>query len=283
MPTPATMPLLLVDGHHLLYRAHFGFPKRFEALDGTDATGAFGFVALLRKHHLELCAGHEVIVVFDAEDGAAARARADAGYKANRPGADHSPIQALAPLKRMLDLAQVPWVEAPGAEGDDVLASLAGRAVADGRPVVVLSGDRDLYGLLTGPGVRILSPQAPPERQFVTADTVVERYGVTPGQWADFRALTGDPADNLPGVPGIGPVTAARLLAGGRELEDLPLTAPGRLAKPLARTRACWDDVMRWRSLHLLNTGLTCHAPLTGTATGELPAPANLMKAASLW
>lgn len=283
MPGAATVPLLLVDGHHQLYRAHFGFPKRIEALDGTDVTGAFGFAALLRKAHREQCPGHEVLVVFDAEDGAATRAQADASYKANRTEADHSPIQALAPLKQILDLADVRWLETAGTEGDDVLATIAMRASAAGRPVVVLSGDRDLYSLLADPGVRILNPQAPPECQFITADTVLERYGVSADQWADFRALTGDPADNLPGVPGIGPVTAARLLAGGRRLEDLPLTTPGRLAKPLARTRSCWDDVMRWRSLHRLNTTLTCPNPLTGTATDELPAPTALMKAAGLW
>ncbi|MEU9087475.1 5'-3' exonuclease H3TH domain-containing protein [Streptomyces sp. NPDC048357] len=227
--------------------------------------------------------GDEVLVVFDAEDGAATRAQADASYKANRTEADHSPIQALAPLKQILDLAGVRWLETTGTEGDDVLATIAMRASAAGRPVVVLSGDRDLYSLLADPGVRILNPQAPPERQFITADTVLERYGVSADQWADFRALTGDPADNLPGVPGIGPVTAARLLAGGRRLEDLPLTTPGRLAKPLARTRACWDDVMRWRSLHRLNIALTCPNLLTGTATDELPAPAALMKGAGLW
>ncbi|MFD9270733.1 hypothetical protein ACFWB1_21925 [Streptomyces goshikiensis] len=96
MTAPA--PLLLVNGHHLLHWSHLGFPKRFHALDGTDVTGAFGFVALLRKAHRAHCADHEVLVVFDAEDGSACRVQVDAGYKANRAEADHSPIQALAPL-----------------------------------------------------------------------------------------------------------------------------------------------------------------------------------------
>ncbi|MFI5987623.1 5'-3' exonuclease H3TH domain-containing protein [Streptomyces sp. NPDC051555] len=280
----ATAPLLLVDGHHLLYRSHFGFPKRFQALDGTDVTGAFGFVALLRKAHREHCAGHEVVVVFDAEDGAAGRVEADPAYKANRANADHSPIQALAPLKEMLDLGGVRWLEWPGAEGDDVLATISTREAAAGRAVVVLSGDRDLYGLLAEDCIRILNPQAPPGRQFVTAGTVAVRYGVTAAQWADFRALTGDPADNLSGVAGVGPVTAARLLGGGRQLEDLPATAPGRLAKPLARIRETWQDVLRERSILRLNHEVPVPQDIvTGTATPELTAPALLMKAAGLW
>ncbi|MER6444070.1 5'-3' exonuclease [Streptomyces venezuelae] len=281
--TATTPPLLLVDGHHLLYRAHFGFPKRFEALDGTDVTGAFGFVALLRKAHREHGHGHEVLVVFDAEDGADGRIQADAGYKANRAAADHSPIQALAPLKAMLDLGAVRWLEWPGTEGDDVLATIAAREAA-GRAVVVLSGDRDLYGLLAQDGIRILNPQAPPGRQVVTAPAVADRYGVTPAQWADFRALTGDRSDNLPGVQGVGPVTAARLLAGGRRLEGLPDTAPGRLAKPLARIRETWDDVVRVRSMLRLNCDLPYpQDTVTGTTSPELTAPATLMKAAGLW
>ncbi|MEU9416016.1 5'-3' exonuclease H3TH domain-containing protein [Streptomyces sp. NPDC048272] len=280
----AHAPLLLVDGHHLLYRAHFGFPKRFQALDGTDVTGAFGFVALLRKAHREHCHGHEVLVVFDAEDGADGRIQTDAGYKANRADADHSAIQALAPLKAMLDQGVVRWLEWPGAEGDDMLATIATREAADGRAVVVLSGDRDLYGLLAQEEIRILNPQAPPGRQFVTAHAVADRYRVTPAQWADFRALTGDRADNLPGVPGVGPVTAAQLLTGGRRLEDLPATAPGRLAKPLARIWETWDDVVRVRSILRLNCDLPYpQDTVTGTATPELTAPATLMKAAGLW
>ncbi|MER7761833.1 MFS transporter [Streptomyces sp. NPDC097619] len=225
--TATAPPLLLVDGHHLLYRAHFGFPKRFEALDGTDVTCAFGFVALLRKAHREHGAGHEVLVVFDAEDGADGRIQAEAGYKANRADADHSPIRALAPLKAMLDLGAVRWLEGPGAEGDDVVTTIATREAAAGRAVVVLSGDRDLYGLLARDGIRILNP--------------------------------------LPGVQDVGPVTATRLLTGDRRLEGPSATAPGRLAKPLARIRETWDEVVRVRSV----LRLTCDLPYpSNTVTG---------------
>ncbi|WP_030299390.1 5'-3' exonuclease [Streptomyces katrae] len=283
MPS-ATVPLIFVDGHHLLYRAHFGFPKGFHSLDGTDVTGAFGFVALLRKAHREHCTGHEVLVVFDAEGGAADRAQTDGGYKANRAAADPSPIQALAPLKEMLDQGGVRWLERPGAEGDDVLTTIATRTAADGRAVVVLSGDRDFYSLLSADGVRILNLQAPPGRQFVTARSLPDRYGMTPAQWADFRSLTGDPSDNLAGVGGVGPVTAARLLAGGRRLEHLPATAPGRLAEPLGLIREPWGDVLRERSLLRLNCGLPIpQGIVAGAVTPELTPAAVLMKAAGLW
>ncbi|MCX4632809.1 5'-3' exonuclease H3TH domain-containing protein [Streptomyces sp. NBC_01443] len=284
MAMAMTAPLLLVDGHYLLTRSHFGFPKRFQALDGTDATGAFGFMALLRKAHREHCAGHEVLVGFDAEDSAAGRVQVDATYKANRADADHSPIQALAPLKEMLDQGGVRWLEWPGAEGDDMLATIATREAPVGRAVVVLSGDRSLYSLLASDGIRILNPQGPPGSQFIAARAITHRFGVTPAQWADFRALTGDPNDNPPGGAVVGPVAASRLLTGGRQLEDLPATAPSRLAKPLIRIRETWEAVLHERCLLRLNYEVPVpQDTATGTAAPELTPPAVLMKAAGLW
>ncbi|MFJ3728228.1 5'-3' exonuclease H3TH domain-containing protein [Streptomyces sp. NPDC090045] len=277
-------PLMLVDGHHLLYRAHFGFPRSVTAPSGKDLTGLFGFVALPRKAHREHCPGQEVFAVFDAEDGAAGRAENVPGYKAARAGADHSPVVYLPAVKQALDAAGVRWLEQPGCEGDDVLATLAKLAVVTGREVIVFSGDRDLYGLLDGQRVRVLNTQLPAGSQLVTAADVADRFGVHPVQWPDFRALTGDASDGILGVAGVGPVTARQLLAGGRRLEDLPETASGRAGTGLAKARARWPEVLAWRAALRLNA----HVPvpddlLTGRPTPDLVPASQLLTEAGLW
>src|SRR5216683_1069423 len=143
-------PLLIVDGHHLLYRSWHGFTeRRIRSRDKTrDLTGVFGFLAILRKTHLEEAPGHEIIVAFDAENAAATRQSQDAAYKASRPGADHTPIQSLGMVKLGLDAVQVQWIELDGCEGDDLIAALARSATASGRAVTCYSGDRDLFQLL---------------------------------------------------------------------------------------------------------------------------------------
>ncbi|MER6399344.1 hypothetical protein ABT263_25350 [Kitasatospora sp. NPDC001603] len=120
-------PLLLVDGHNLLYRSWYGFPTRVLSHDKSeDRTGLFGFVALLRKAQRLHAPGHEVFVVFDAEDGADARIAQDSDYKANRAvETDAGLIGSLKHVKAALDHAEVRWIEHDGCEADDVIATLA--------------------------------------------------------------------------------------------------------------------------------------------------------------
>jgi 5'-3' exonuclease len=169
------------DGHHLLYRAWWGFSSnRVTVADGRDLTGVFGFIALLRKAHREAAPGHEIVVAFDAEDAAAARQAADPRYKAARATADHAPIRSLGMVKECLDTAGIRWAEVPGAEGDDLLAALARAATETGSTVTCYSGDKDLYQLLSGE-VSILTPT----RRHVTASQLPGSHGVTPAQCID--------------------------------------------------------------------------------------------------
>lgn len=281
-----TPPLLIVDGHHLLYRAWFGFPARINNRAKTrDLTGVFGFLALLRKAHLAHAGDHEIVVVFDGENGTTSRTDADGEYKANRASADHSPIASLADVKHGLDTCSVGWLEIDDAEGDDTIATLTANANAagDGRTVTIMSGDRDLHQLLDRPCVRILNTAAHPERRIITAERVNDRYGVRPRQWPDYRALTGDPADNIAGIPGIGPKTAARLLHDGLTLDDLP--ASGRLIGATgARVIERWDDVRRWRDLIRLDAKITIpYDPVRRKATPPLPPAAVILESLHLW
>jgi 5'-3' exonuclease len=272
-------PLLAVDGHHLLYRSWWGFTdRRIMSRDKTrDLTGVFGFLAILRKTHLEAAPGHEIIVAFDAEDAAAARQAADPGYKAGRATADHAPVRSLGMVKQGLDAAGVRWAEVPGAEGDDLLATLAATAAATGRQVTCYSGDRDLYQILTG-SVSILTPA----RRHITAAWLPGQFGVTAPQWPDYRALTGDPADSIPGINGIGPKTAARLLAGGTGLEQVP-SSPALTPQRRQAITASWDKLLAWREIIRLNDKVPLSETATSQATAPLPRAAEILDRLALW
>lgn len=273
-------PLLFVDGHHLLYRSWWGFTdKRITSSDGSrDLTGVFGFLAILRKTHMETAADHEIVVVFDGENAAASRQTQHAEYKADRATADHTPIQSLRMVKDGLDAVGVDWIELDDVEGDDVLATLTSQAVRDSRDVTCYSGDRDLLQLVSDT-TSILNPA----RRRITVTDVVDRYRVRPEQWPDFRALTGDPSDNIPGIRGIGPKIAAALLADGLHLDQLH-DSP-RLHRPRYRTLIdAWAQVLTWRDLIRLNHQVALsHNPCNGTPTPALPRAATVLHQLALW
>jgi hypothetical protein len=141
------------------------------------------------------------------------------------------PILALPDVKAGLDTHGITWIEIGDAEADDVIATLA--AAHPGREVLIASMDQDYYQLVRDPGpdhaaVRVLNTAMRPGTRLIGLAEVTARYGITPGQYPDFRALCGDASNNIPGVRGVGAKTAAALLAGGLVLEDMP--ASGRLS-----------------------------------------------------
>ncbi|AQY20224.1 hypothetical protein T261_00802 [Streptomyces lydicus] len=272
-------PLLLVDGHHLLHRAWYGFAARIYNRDKSiDRTGIFGFAALLRKAQTQHADGFELFVVFDAEDGSTGRAAEDTAYKAQRPGPEPGLIESLALVKDALDHSNVRWIEQDGCEADDVIATLTRQARADGRPVDIMSGDKDFIQLLDDPTVRLLNPALRIDRRYTTAADIHPRYGVTPHQWADYRALTGDPSDNIAGVKGIGPKTAARLLSGRRGLESVPIED----LRPYWADH--WGQARRWREMIKLDRKVDLPDDLLTTApTPGLPRAALVLEALGLW
>jgi len=273
------------DGHNLLFRACFGTPAQILSRDETgkrDLTTQFMFFALLRKGNNDEFRGWpEVMVVFDGQDGADHRKDTDPGYRATRPDGHEAPrpILALPDVKSGLDNHGITWIEIDYAEADDVIATLA--ATCPGRDVLIASTDRDYYQLLCDGGpdhgaVRVLNTAMRPGRRLIGPAEVTGRYGITPAQYPDFRALSGDTSDNIPGVRGVGAKTAAALLAGGLRLEDLP--ASGRLSggKGTAIT-AAWPQVLTWRSMIQMRPGLPLPAGPTGAATTPLPIPGDVI------
>lgn len=170
------VPLLLIDGHNLLFRACFGTPAQIlsrDEEDKRDITTQFMFFALLRKGiNDELAGWPEVIVVFDSQDGAADRKDTDPGYKATRPDTPEAlkPILALPDVKTGLDLHGITWIEINDAEADDVIATLT--AADPARDVLIASTDQDYYQLLRDPGpgrgaVRILNTAIRPGNRLI--------------------------------------------------------------------------------------------------------------------
>jgi DNA polymerase-1 len=204
--------VLLVDGHHLAYRT-FHALKGLTTSRGEPVQAVYGFAKSLLKALKE--DGDSVIVVFDAK-APSFRHEAYEGYKAGRAPTPEDFPRQLALIKELVDLLGLARLEVPGYEADDVLASLAKKAEKEGYEVRILTADRDLYQLLSD-RIHVLHP----EGYLITPAWLWEKYGLRPDQWADYRALTGDESDNLPGVKGIGEKTARKLLEEWGSLERL--------------------------------------------------------------
>jgi DNA polymerase-1 len=199
--------LLLVDGHAYAYRA-FHAIRSLNAPDGSPTNAIYGFVKMLQKMLGTLKPTH-VLVLWDA-GLAAERMTALPGYKANRPPTPEALEQQLPQIEAWLDAAGFPHFQQEGTEADDWIGTYARRAEAAGWNVIIASSDKDFLQLVNE-RIGILNPNDKSEKIWSAAD-VETKTGVIPAQIADWLALIGDSVDNIPGVPGVGPKTAAALL-----------------------------------------------------------------------
>lgn len=209
--------LLIVDGHNLLFRAFFGIPARLLP-SGKPVHGTIGFLGLLRKIVTRVEPTH-VVIVFDAEDGGTRKSTYE-GYKANRTdfaGVDAAmnPFTQLADIVHCLEKLHIAWQETPGVEADDVIASYA---LCARMPAVVASWDSDFFQLVDE-RVSVLRYHGK-ATTHVDEAWVRAKFGVPPERFVDYKAWVGDAADNIKGVRGVGPKTAARLVRGERHLTD---------------------------------------------------------------
>ena len=210
--------LFLIDGNSLAYRAYFALPEDMSTSDGRPTNAIYGFASMMVKILTEHHPG-AVVVAWDA--GMSGREREYEPYKAQRkPRPDLLSEQwpHLMPLAEAFGFTNV---KVEGYEADDVIAALVRQAREEGVPVMVVSGDRDVYQLV-GDGVRVMSTsRGVTETKVYDRDAVVERYGVGPELIADLIGLKGDTSDNIPGVPGIGDKTASQLLQEYGTLEEV--------------------------------------------------------------
>ena len=204
-------PLLLIDGNSLTYRAFFALPTDLATASGQVTNAVFGFTSMLinlmRDH------GHRrMVVAFDRPEPTFRHERLDT-YKANRDAAPDILRQQMGLVRQVVETLGITVLDLPGYEADDIIATLATQARDAGLDVIVVTGDRDVYQLVEDPHVKVLYNRRGVS-DYVLYDEagIAERTGVTPALYLQYAALRGDPSDNLPGVPGVGEKTAAKLI-----------------------------------------------------------------------
>ncbi|NYI72118.1 DNA polymerase-1 [Naumannella cuiyingiana] len=212
--------LLLIDGHSIAYRAFFALPvENFATRTGQHTNGVFGFTSMLINVLRDEQPTH-LAVAFDVSRQTF-RSELYADYKANRSSSPDEFKGQVQLIKEVLDALNVSHVELEGFEADDIIATLATTASAAGAEVLIATGDRDAMQLVTD-SVTVLYPRkGVSDLARMTPQAVEERYLVAPERYPDLAALVGESSDNLPGVPKVGPKTAAKWLGEWGDLETL--------------------------------------------------------------
>lgn len=200
--------LLLVDGSALLHRAYHAYPP-LKSKTGEIVGAVYGVASILISALDEVKPSH-VMVAWDLPKPTFRHIKY-VGYKAQRPKADSEMVEQIPKVKEIIEAMNIVQVAQEGYEADDIIGTLS-KLSSDDNDVVILTGDQDTMQLVDD-NVRILTPAKganPPV--LYGPDEVKAKYGVTPDQIVDYKALIGDPSDNIPGVAGIGPKSAATLL-----------------------------------------------------------------------
>jgi 5'-3' exonuclease len=228
----APRPRHVLDAPSLIYRAWFALPPTMTGRDGHPVNALRGYlemVAWLLAHHRPRAMTH----VLDADWRPAWRVKAWSGYKAEREQEPPDLTAQVPIIQEFLAAAGMPVAAAPGFEADDVIGTIAAEA-GPGDRVAVVSGDRDMFQVVRDPVVWVLFPRkGVSELQRFDEAAVREAHGVAPDRYADYAILRGDPSDGLPGLPGVGPKTAATLVGQFEDLDALMEgadTLKGRLA-----------------------------------------------------
>jgi len=210
--------LFLIDGNSLVYRAFFALPETIATSKGFPTNAIFGFASMLVKILTEH-GQNPTLVVWDA--GMSGRDKVSEEYKAGRRERPDMLREQWPHLHPLVDAFGYTNVKVDGYEADDVIATLAEQAKAKGIPVMVVTGDRDLFQLI-GDGVRVMATsRGITETKVYDREAVIDRYGIPPELVPDFTGLKGDTSDNIPGVPGIGEKTASTLLQEWGDLEGV--------------------------------------------------------------
>ncbi len=210
--------LLLIDSNSLIYRGYFAIPP-LTTTKGELVNAAFGFASILLKSIQETDPRH-IAACFDLPV-TTFRKEKDPSYKATRKPMPDELRPQFERCKEFLERFGVPMYSMPGFEADDVIGTLAKQAEAAGLETVILSGDLDTLQLVT-PSVTLMTTRQGFQNTVVYDEAkVMERFGLRPAQMIDYKALKGDPTDNIKGVPGVGEKTAAKLIAENGDVEGV--------------------------------------------------------------
>jgi DNA polymerase-1 len=249
-----TKTLALLDGHSLAYRAFFALPEDLATSSGQVTNAAYGFtrmlVKLLGDHHPDALA-----VAWDVSRQTF-RSEEYPEYKAQRTTAPDSFKSQLPLIREVLDTLAIRQIQMEGFEADDVIASIAEKAKAEGWDVLVVTGDRDAFQLIDDHVTVLYTRRGITDVVRATSAYVEERYGITPSQYVEYAALRGDNSDNLPGVPGVGEKTAAKLINAYGSLEGIFAAVDDQSPKLAENLRENEDQAMLNRRLMKLVTDL---------------------------
>ncbi len=215
----STGRLLLLDGHSLAYRAFFALPPDLATTDGQPTNAVYGFTSMLIKMLQDEQPTH-VAVAFDRSEPTF-RHEQYVEYKANRKETPGDLRSQFSLIFEVLDALGITRLSVPGFEADDIIATLAVQAVAEGMDVLIVTGDRDVLQLVSPQVTALMTRRGISEMTRFTPEEVTAKYGLTPAQYPDFAALRGDPSDNLPSIPGVGEKTAAKWIADFGSLAEL--------------------------------------------------------------
>lgn len=204
--------LVLIDGHALAYRMFFALPiESFSTKDGEPTNATYGFIRTVLETILADQPPHYFAVSFDL--GATFRDELFEEYKGTREKMPDELDLQITRIKEVLRALNVPILELEGFEADDVLGTVARQAKPLGVPVHIITGDRDLLQLVDdNTQVELPARGSRPPEIFADDASVIDYFGVRPDQVVDFKALVGDPSDNIPGIKGVGQKTAVKLL-----------------------------------------------------------------------
>ena len=202
---------LVIDGNSLTYRAFFALPTDMATASGQVTNAVFGFTSML----INVLKDHTpdgVLVAFDRPEPTF-RHEAEPLYKAQRDAAPDILRQQMGLVREVLDAVGITAIDLSGWEADDIIATVSDRLVDDGHQVLIVTGDRDSYQLVRDPDVKVLyNKRGVSDYALYDEAGIEERTGVAPSLYVQYAALRGDNSDNLPGVPGVGEKTAAKLI-----------------------------------------------------------------------
>ena len=262
--------IVLIDGHSILNRAFYGLPDLTNA-EGLHTNAIYGFLTIMFKL-LEEEKPEYLTVAFDV-NAPTFRHKMYAEYKGTRKPMADELRQQVPVIKEVLHAMGVKTIECAGLEADDLIGTLSNRCENEGMEVTVISGDRDLLQLATE-HVKIRIPktkQGKTEIEDYYAKDVEERYQVTPKEFIDLKALMGDTADNIPGVPSIGEKTATKIITQYHSIEEahehVDELKPPRASKALSEH---WDLAVLSKELATINVKADFPYELSEAKLGNL-------------
>lgn len=208
--------VLVVDGTNLIFRNYFSHSYR-KTKSGIHTGGLYGTIRSLQSY-IELFSPKQIYITFDKSEYTF-RSKMYPDYKMHRPEIDIELINQFAMLREYCQLVNIPFIEIDLYEADDIIGSLSCNTINYNLHPLVVSGDKDLLQLMEkGIDVVFLSNLGP---IYYSEDRFVEEYNISLSQFIDYKALVGDPSDNIPGIPGVGKKTAAKLLQRYNNLEGI--------------------------------------------------------------